>query len=154
VGPLRLATRPRAHHFDGDGAVCRRGLHAWRSALQRSRPGLRVLLRAAALAAGRALKRSKKKFLKSCTEVCAGCAWRPGTPAYEARLGRSTDPLDADLPRIIEEQLTVPGGAFYCHEYGVPQPDGSVVVPEDREKLCVGWVAELRSRWKSGRLER
>lgn len=95
------------------------------------------------------MRRSKKKFLKRCTEVCSGCAWRPGTAAFEARMGRSTNPLDADLPRLIEEQFK-PGGAFYCHEYGEEQANGSIKVPDGRQKLCVGWVAELRSRWKSG----
>ena len=90
------------------------------------------------------MKRSQRKFLRRCQELCAGCAWRPGTDASEARLGRPRSPLDADLReqiRICTETAT----PFYCHEYGVDDGSGALVVPENRMKLCPGWVAELRT---------
>lgn len=92
------------------------------------------------------MKRSRKKYLRRCQEMCGGCAWRPGTDAFEARLGRPRDPRDADLKEAID-RCNASGGSvpFCCHEYGQDQ-DGALVVPEDRQKLCVGWVNWMRAR--------
>lgn len=93
------------------------------------------------------MKRSQKKYLRRCQEMCGGCAWRPGTDAWKARLRQSDHPLDQHLADDIERTLESGGATpFYCHEYGEEHPEGHFEIPEERMKLCVGWIGELRER--------
>ncbi|MGH9900214.1 MAG: hypothetical protein ACRD68_00050 [Pyrinomonadaceae bacterium] len=96
------------------------------------------------------MNRSKKKFLRRCQEMCGGCAYRPGTDAYEARLGRPRNPLDVHLREQIEATLAA-SEPFYCHDYARELPDGHMELIEDRKKLCVGWLEDLRRRHKIGK---
>lgn len=99
-------------------------------------------------------KRERAQLVRA-QEMCKTCAYRPGTDAYEARLGRPREARDAELKGQIEACLAE-GRPFYCHDpipetpdgYRVPDLDDDGNIVREQAKLCVPYMTELRRHWK------
>jgi hypothetical protein len=110
----------------------------------------------------RAAKRRRRReealeaeLIARAQEMCGTCAYRPGTDAYEARLGRPRDSRDTELQAAIQHCLAS-CQPFYCHEpipedaegHRVPTLDAEGRMLPAESKLCVGYAAELRRVWR------